>query len=111
MNLPSGVGSPLYSPIVRLLDPDDPQPGDDPPAEVVRSLAVRKLEGDDELTDDGAEWLAEIAYRMKEAPHEALSIGRRFELYEGACCVATGVVIGIAGDRSPCSAMIEPSGF
>lgn len=97
--LPSGSGEPPYVPIVRLLDPDEIWP-----APVIWSLAVRKLEE----AEDSDEWLAEIAYLMPEAPHEELTIGRRFELYEGARCVATGVVLGTAGDRSICSAMLEP---
>jgi hypothetical protein len=97
--LASGSGEPHYAPIVRLLDPDEVGP-----APVIWSLAVRKLEE----VEDSDEWLAEIAYLMPEAPHEELTIGRRFELYEGARCVATGVVLGTAGDRSICSAMLEP---
>lgn len=102
-SLPSGVGEPPYSPIVRLLDPDEPEIDG-----AIWSLTVRKLEGvDDESegNDGEAEWLAEIAYRDDAAPHESLTTGRRFELYEGARCVARGRILGFAGDRSPCLAL------
>lgn len=93
---PGGVGEPPYSPIVRLRDPDEPELG-----ETMWSLVVRKLEEG----EDGAEWLAEIAFLDDPAPHEALTTGRRFELYEGPRCVAVGTILGFAGDRSPCLAM------
>lgn len=93
---PAGVGEPPYAPIVRLLDSDESEVDG-----TNWSLVVRKLEeGEDEC-----EWLAEIAYLMPEAPHEALTTGRRFELHEGARCVAVGRILGFAGDRSPCLAM------
>jgi hypothetical protein len=93
---PPEVGGPSYAPTVRLLDSDEPEVD-----ETMWSLVVRKLEeGEDEC-----EWLAEIAFALDSAPHEALTTGRRFELYEGARCVAVGRVLGFAGDRSPCVAM------
>ncbi|HEV7280206.1 MAG TPA: hypothetical protein VGN57_08340 [Pirellulaceae bacterium] len=106
--LPSGIGEPPYAPVVRLLDCDE-QENDG----TAWSLVVRKLEaGDDEAGENGdgeAEWLAEIAFLVDAAPHETLTTGRRFELYEGARCVASGTILGFAGDRSPCLAMGGPS--
>ncbi len=81
--LPSGVGEPPYSPEVRFLD--DPWP-----AEIGWSFAVRKVS---EL-DYPRRWLAEVAYRMPEAPGERLQEGREFELYEGKKCVARGRLVG-----------------
>jgi hypothetical protein len=92
---PDGVGEQPYSTVVRLLGCDETEIGKAP-----WSLAVEKLEE----AEDADEWLAEVFYILDEAPHELLRIGRRFELYEGARCVATGVVVGRAGDRSPCTA-------
>ena len=98
-NPPEGVGEPPYAPNVRLLDCDE-QEND----ETAWSLVVRKLEagGDD---DEETDWLAEVSFSADSAPHDALTTGRRFELYEGARCVAAGTILGFAGDRSPCLAM------
>lgn len=93
---PAGVGERPYATVVRLLDSDGPESD-----ETAWSLVVRKLEeGEDE-----AEWLAEIAFALDAAPHDALTTGSRFELYEGARCVAMGRILGFAGDRSPCLMM------
>lgn len=102
-NPPEGVGEPPYVPTVRLLGGDERE--DD---EIAWSLVIRKLEAGDDEGEEEAEWLAEIAFLVDAAPHDALTTGRRFELYEGARRVALGKILGFAGDLSVCSAMLEP---
>jgi hypothetical protein len=49
-------------------------------------LVVTKI-GD---MDEPTQWLAEVHFRVEEAPHEWLTPGAEFELYEGKRKVAVG---------------------
>ncbi len=77
--LPTGVGTPAYSPVVRFL-------GDPWPDEVAWSFGVVKVQS----WDAPRRWLAEVGFRVDEAPVEQLREGAEFELYEGPQCVAHG---------------------
>ncbi len=80
---PLGLGEPPYSPEIRFVDKLWPP-------EDAWSLTVRKLH---EL-GEARRWLADVTFRVEEAPHDTLQEGREFELYEGKHCVARGKVIG-----------------
>lgn len=80
---PLGIGDPPYSTVVRFLD--EPWP----PASTAWSLVIRK---DDSLSSE-YEWIADVHYLVKHAPHESLQEGREFELYEGNKRVAIGKLI------------------
>ncbi len=79
---PLGEGVPPYATMVRFLEPDDPWP-----PESVWSLVVEK-----KLAFDDYNWLADVRFLAEAAPKECLVPGRKFELYEGPKCVATGLV-------------------
>jgi len=81
---PLGEGAPPYATIVRFLDINEPWPQD-----VVWTLVVEKIES----STDGREWLANVRFLVPHAPAEALRADRAFELYEGAKCVAAGVLL------------------
>lgn len=82
---PAGVGSPPYMTMVRFTDADEPWP-----PEIAWSLAIKKREAESSEYD----WIADVSYKMENAPHESLRPGRMFELYEGNKCVASGTLIG-----------------
>jgi hypothetical protein len=77
---PSGEEPPVYWAVVKLLDAE--------PQANSWSIYARKLSS----TAEGFLWDAAVQFRVPEAPHDLLTEGRRFELYEGAKCVAHGVV-------------------
>jgi len=52
-------------------------------------LVVEKIQ----TQSDEYEWIANIRFLVDEAPHDELCPNREFELYEGAKCVATGVIL------------------
>jgi hypothetical protein len=81
---PAGVGTPPYATVVRLLDCDEPWPPMN-----AWSLVVDKVS----TIGDEYHWLADVRYLMSDAPHNELILNRRFELYEGAKCVAAGVIV------------------
>lgn len=81
---PTGVGSPPYATVVRFRDTEEPWP----PANAW-SLVVEKIQ----TQSDEYEWIANIRFLVDEAPHDELCPNREFELYEGAKCVATGVIL------------------
>lgn len=76
---PSGDGTHPYSPLVCFLDPDEP-------LSAAWSLLVRKIEA----TSTEYCWTAEVNFLAEEAPQGSMRPNRRFELYEGAKCVARG---------------------
>jgi hypothetical protein len=88
---PAGVGQPPYATVVRFKDSKEPWP---PP--IAWSLVVEKV------SDMGDEhhWAAEVRFLVNEAPVEELRAGREFELFEGARCVANGVLTGAAKGES-----------
>ena len=53
------------------------------------SLVVEKIEN----ADGSKEWLTNVWFGMEDAPHEWLSSGSSFELYEGCRCVGIGRII------------------
>jgi hypothetical protein len=77
---PSGEEPPVYWAVIKLLDAE-PQPNS-------WSMYVRKLSS----REEGFLWDAAVQFRVPEAPQHLLTEGMRFELYEGAKCVAHGVV-------------------
>ncbi len=84
--LPTGDGPPFYSPEVRFLDEPWPNP------DVAWSMIVRK----DHESSDPYHWVADVEFRVFDAPHDSLREGREFELYEGMKCVARGKLVGEA---------------
>ncbi|REJ65997.1 MAG: hypothetical protein DWQ31_16115 [Planctomycetota bacterium] len=74
-----------YNPAIRLHDPTEPWPSQ----EVTWTVFVRQLAAG----SSEREWIADVRYAMPEAPRHELRAGRRFELYEGPHCVATGVLL------------------
>ena len=83
-NPPIGEDAPPYATIVRFTDINEPWPQD-----VVWTLVVEKIKS----SMDGAEWLANVSFLAPNAPADALRPSRAFELYEGARCVASGVLM------------------
>jgi hypothetical protein len=81
------VGQPPYATVIRFKDANEPWP---PPN--AWSLVVEKLS---ELSNE-YDWVANVRFLVTEAPVEELRVGREFELFEGARCVATGILIGAA---------------
>jgi hypothetical protein len=81
--LPLGTGSPPYATMVRFTGSNEPWP-----PENAWSLVVEKVEEPEPFV-----WLANVHFLVPEAPHESLSKGRTFELYEGPKCVASGETI------------------
>jgi hypothetical protein len=81
---PAGIGIPPYATVVRFLDSNDSWP---PP--IAWSLVIEKLAS----VSNEHEWLAEIRYLVDGAPHSEIRPDREFELYEGAKCVALGIVL------------------
>lgn len=77
-----------YSPVVRFKDEVGPNPT------VSWSLGVEQIPS---LSTD-TDWVASVFFRMPDAPHDALRVGRAFVLLEGARVVGDGVLIGEAGD-------------
>ncbi len=80
---PAGVGSPPYSAEVRFMD--EPWP----PMNASWSLVIEKRE----LESSEYDWIADVSYKMENAPHDSLRPGRTFELYEGNKCVASGTLM------------------
>ena len=54
------------------------------------SLVVEK----DEAKSSNDTWLADVHFLAYDAPHDELSGGRQFELFEGRKCVARGTIVG-----------------
>lgn len=81
---PLGTGSPPYAAVVRYCDSIE-----DGPPQVAWSLVIEKVHD----LDDPLEWMANIRYLVEDAPQEELRPNRRFELYEGRRCVATGYIL------------------
>jgi len=79
---PLGVGIHPYAPEVRFLD--DPWP----PTGASWSLVIVKRE----QSSTNARWNADVNFLVDEAPHDSLTEGREFELYEGNKCVARGKI-------------------
>lgn len=84
---PAGVGKPPYATVIRFKDTDEPWPPRN-----AWSLVVEKVS---ELSNE-YDWIANVHFLVTEAPAEELRVSREFELFEGARCVATGVLIGAA---------------
>lgn len=82
---PTGNGPSHYASVVRFADMNEPWP---PP--VAWSLVVEKLDGD---LSNPLIWIADVRFRVDEAPHDELYSGREFSLYEGKNCVATGRIL------------------
>ena len=80
---PLGLGEPSYATVMRFLD--EPWP----PVGIAWSLVVEKIEA----ASTEYEWIANVYYLMLAAPQDSLISGRKFELYEGNRCVATGVIL------------------
>ncbi len=95
---PSGEGLFPYMPAIRFVD--EPWPD-----KFGWSACVTK--------DHGASqpdlWVAEVVYRMDEAPHEAIREGREFELYEGGRLVARGKFSGDSTDSSDLDSLLDRS--
>ncbi len=83
---PSGEEPPVYWAVVKLLD-SEPQSNS-------WSMYVRKLAS----SEDGYSWNAAVKFRVEEAPHHLLKDKLRFELYEGAKRVATGMIHCVASE-------------
>jgi hypothetical protein len=49
--------------------------------------------------DDPYCWLADVRFRIEDAPYDWLTDGADFELYEGKKCVARGRIEGRDGNR------------
>ena len=81
---PAGVGNPPYATVVRFTDSDEAWP-----PENAWSLVIEKIESE----SDEYDWVADVRYLVKEAPHDELRANRQFELYEGGRLVATGVLL------------------
>ena len=81
---PAGVGSPPYATVVRFTDTEEPWPPQN-----AWSLVIEKVESE----SDEYDWVANVRYLVDEAPHDDLNADREFELFEGAKCVATGVLL------------------
>lgn len=77
---PSGVGPPHYSAPAKFLAYADTWSFE------VFDLAIEKIE----CLEGPNQWLAEVHFRIEDAPHEWLVDGAEFELYEGKKCVARG---------------------
>ena len=86
---PSGVGSPPYATVVRFTDTDEPWP-----SHISWSLVVEKIES----MSSEFHWVANVSYKMDDAPHDSLRCGRKFELFEGKRCVASGEIITSSRD-------------
>lgn len=84
---PLGVGSPPYSTVIHFVD--EPWPH----VEGSWSLVVVK----DESQSTEFKWIADVHFRVEEAPHDSLHEGRIFELYEGNKCVARGRILKAGG--------------
>jgi hypothetical protein len=54
-------------------------------------------------------WLADVVYRVKEAPHDSIRQGREFELYEGGRLVARGKFVGDSLDPSDLDQLLARS--
>ncbi len=90
---PTGDRPQGYMPIVRI----EGQPW---PGEVAWSLVViKESEGPREDC-----WIADVRFRVDEAPHHLLGVGTWFDLYEGRRRVARGRVFAAEAARMP----IEP---
>lgn len=81
-NLPLGEGEPPYATLVHLKGDEEPWP----PKEAW-SLVVRKTKQIDPFT-----WHADVDFLVQAAPRGALISGKKFELYEGSKCVASGSI-------------------
>lgn len=59
---------------------------------------------------DSPDWIAEVRFLAAEAPQVLLTDGARFDLYEGAKCVAHGTVLSAPPQRqSPPNGASQPS--
>jgi hypothetical protein len=83
---PAGVGQPPYATVVRFKDTMEPWP---PP--IAWSLVIEKVPP---LSGE-YDWVANVRFLVNEAPVNELRPNREFELYEGARCVATGVLLAV----------------
>ena len=81
---PLGTGVPAYSAEIRFAE--EPWP----PVDTSWSLVIEKRESE----SSEYHWIADVKYKMENAPHDSLRPGRPFELYEGNKCVATGTIMG-----------------
>jgi len=81
---PVGVGLPPYATVVRFVDCEEAWP-----PRIAWSLVVEK----EEALSQEYIWLANVRYLVKEAPHESLTPGREFELFEGNRLVARGRLV------------------
>jgi hypothetical protein len=54
-------------------------------------------------------WLADVVYRMDEAPHDSIRQGREFELYEGGRLVARGKLVGDSLDPTDLDQLLDLS--
>ncbi|MBA4029887.1 MAG: hypothetical protein C0478_03080 [Planctomyces sp.] len=79
---PSGEGPQPYISVVRFVDQPWPSQG------TTWSLVISK----DQESSSTHHWIATICFLVEKAPHHELSVGREFEIYEGAKRVALGVV-------------------
>ena len=73
-----------YTTMMNFRGPPDATPSPDGDW----SLVVEELEVLNEH-----EWIADVYFLVKEAPAAELQPGRKFALYEGWKCVATGVLL------------------
>ena len=78
---PLGEGEPPYATVVRF-----PKSGEAWPPPVAWSLVVRKVDS----VEEPFKWIAEVHFRVEEAPHHLLVAGTEFELFERSKCVARG---------------------
>jgi len=83
---PAGCAEAGVHPYTTMMNFRDPP--DATPQEVDWSLVVEEVEILHEY-----EWIADVYFLVKEAPAAELQPGRKFALYEGWRCVATGVVL------------------
>jgi len=59
-------------------------------------------------SDDGMEWIANVRFLEKEAPSERVVDAAKFELYEGAKCVANGVILASTLEYADVQLATEP---
>lgn len=79
---PSGVASPPYSAVIRFLD--DPWPPEEAWTVVVKHKSRESTEHS---------WVADVHYLFDDAPQGTFVPGRKFKLYEGRMCVASGELL------------------
>ena len=82
---PTGEEPPAYWAVVKFVEQD----ADEEPPTNSWTLAVRLVE----LLGSPFRWLADVHFRVEDAPQQLLADGARFELYEGKKRVAVGRII------------------